>query len=51
MYNKALDVYEDLKASGLIRIIRNYGDNIFFGPVKDAIGNLLITTKLNAKHI
>jgi len=51
MYNEALNVYKDLKASGLIRIIRNYGDDIFFGPVEDAIGNLLITMKLNAKHI
>jgi hypothetical protein len=36
-YDEALDVYQDLKARGLIRIIRNRGDESLFGPVEDAM--------------
>jgi hypothetical protein len=36
-YNEALNIYQELKASGLVRIARNCGDENFFGPVEDAI--------------
>ena len=36
-YDEALDVYQDLKASGLLRVVRNRGDDHLFGPVEDAI--------------
>lgn len=36
-YDEAWEVYQDLKASGLVRIIRNRGDEDLFGPVEDAI--------------
>ena len=38
MYNEALDVYRELKANGIVRIIRNRGDEALFGPVEDAMG-------------
>lgn len=36
-YDEALDVYHDLKAQGLVKIIRDRGDDSFFGPVENAV--------------
>jgi hypothetical protein len=36
-YDEALGVYQDLKVNGLVRIVRNRGDENIFGPVEDAV--------------
>lgn len=36
-YDEALGVYRDLKANGLIRVVRDRGDESVFGPIEDAV--------------
>ncbi|KAI0245297.1 hypothetical protein BJV78DRAFT_1139590, partial [Lactifluus subvellereus] len=36
-YDEACDVYQDLKAQGLVRIVRNCGDEDIFGLLEDAM--------------
>lgn len=36
-YDEALEDYLDLKARGLIRIVRNRGDENVFGPIENAV--------------
>jgi hypothetical protein len=36
-YDEALDVYCNLKANNPVRIDRDSGDDISFGPVEDAM--------------
>jgi hypothetical protein len=36
-YDEALDVYRDLKACGIVRVVREPGDEITFGPIEEAV--------------
>jgi hypothetical protein len=36
-YSEAFTIYQELKAKGLVRIIRDPGDEIFFGHTEDAM--------------
>lgn len=36
-HSKALSVYQNIKARGLVQVIRDPGDEIFFGHIEDAI--------------
>ena len=36
-YDEALSIYQGIKAKGLVRIIRDPGDEVFFGRIEDAI--------------
>jgi Caulimovirus viroplasmin len=36
-YNEALSVYREIKGKGLVQIIRDPGDEIFFGSIEDAM--------------
>ncbi|KIL55028.1 hypothetical protein M378DRAFT_55446, partial [Amanita muscaria Koide BX008] len=36
-YEEAVSVYQHLKANGLVRVIRNRGDESFFGSIEDAM--------------
>ncbi|KAF8483376.1 hypothetical protein DFH94DRAFT_679922 [Russula ochroleuca] len=37
-YNEAVNAYRDLKARGLVRVVRNPGDDAIFGPTESLMG-------------
>jgi hypothetical protein len=37
MYNEALSVYQEIKGKGLVRIVRDLEDEIYFGSIEAAI--------------